>query len=73
VVGVIAALAALLVLLAWFFWPSDAPPPTGRRTPAPRAGVEDETELDQAERDVQDAPDEHTVRDWGPGVQKPLI
>ncbi len=68
--GVIAALAALLALLAWFFWPSDAP--TDRQPPAPRAGV-DEAELEQAEREVQEAPDEHTVRDWGPGVQKPPI
>jgi hypothetical protein len=35
--------------------------------------VEDEVELEQAERDVQEAPDEDTVRDWGPGVQKPPI
>jgi hypothetical protein len=70
-VGVIAALATLLVLLAWLLWPSDSSP--GQRTPAPRAGVEDEVELEQAERDVQEAPDEDTVRDWGPGVQKPPI
>jgi hypothetical protein len=74
-VSVIAALAALLALLAWFFWPSDAPRhlPAGRQTPLPRAGVEDEAELERAERDVQEAPDEHTVRDWGPGVQRPPI
>ena len=70
-VGVIAALAALLALLAWFFWPS-ADASTSRRTPAPRAGV-DEAELQEAEREVQEAPDEHSVRDWGPGVQKPPI
>ena len=65
-VGVIAALAALLALLAWFFWPSsDVRPPTTPR------GVEDEAELEQAEREVQEAPDEETVRDWGPGAHKP--
>ena len=70
-VGVIAALAALLVLLAWFFWPSGDAHASGR-TQGPRPGV-DEAELEQAERDVQEAPDEETVRDWGPGVQKPPI
>jgi hypothetical protein len=70
-VGIIAALAALLALLGWFFWPSaDVPTP---RTPGPRPGIEDEAELEAAERDVQEAPDEHSVRDWGPGVQKPPI
>ncbi len=67
-VGVIAALAALLALLAWFFWPSsDVRPPTTR------VGVDDDAQLEQAEREVQEAPDEHTVRDWGPGVSKPPI
>lgn len=67
---VIAGLIALFALLAWFFWPSAAT--TGRRTPAPRDGV-DQTELEEAEREVQEAPDEDSVRDWGPGVQKPLL
>lgn len=68
--GVVAVIAVLLALLAWFFWPSDAP--TSRPTPAPRAGV-DEAELEQAEREVHEAPDAESVRDWGPGVQKPPI
>jgi beta-lactam-binding protein with PASTA domain len=67
-VGVIAALAALLALLAWFFWPS-----ADVRPPVRRTDVDDEAELEQAEREVQEAPDEETVRDWGPGVQKPPI
>jgi len=67
-VGVIAALAGLLALLAWFFWPSGDVRPPARRT-----GVDDERELEQAEREVQEAPDQETVRDWGPGVQKPPI
>lgn len=66
-----AALAALLALLAWFFWPSSGP--TRRQTPPPPRADVDEAELEQAEREVQEAPDEHTVRDWGPGVQKPPI
>jgi len=67
-VGVIAAVAALLALLAWFLWPS-----ADVRPPARRTDVDDEAELEQAEREVQEAPDEETVRDWGPGVQKPPI
>ena len=68
--SVVVVIAVLLALLAWFFWPSNRVTP---QTPAPRAGVEDEAELEEAEREVQEAPDEHTVRDWGPGVQKPPI
>ena len=65
--GTIAAIGALLLLLAWFFWPG-----ADTRTPATRADV-DAAELEEAEREVQEAPDEHSVRDWGPGVQKPPI
>ena len=28
---------------------------------------------DAAEREVQEAPDEHSVRDWGPGASKPPL
>ena len=66
--GVIVLLAGLLAALAWFFWPS-----TDSRTPTRRADIDDAAELEQAERDVQEAPDEHAVRDWGPGVSKPPI
>ena len=69
--GVIAVLAALLGLLAWFFWPGSNASADGR-TPGPRPGV-DEAELEVAEREVQDASDEHSVRDWGPGASKPPI
>lgn len=31
----------------------------------------DQDELDQAERDVREAPDADSVRDWGPGTAKP--
>ena len=69
--GFVVALAAVLALLAWFFWPSnDATTP---RTPGPRPGIDDEAELEQAEREVQEAPDQDSVRDWGPGVSKPPI
>jgi hypothetical protein len=77
-IGTIAVIGALLLLLAWFFWPSDSPtrgrPPRLPRPPRPvsRPGV-DERELEEAEREVQEAPDEETVRDWGPGVQKPPL
>ena len=60
--GTIVVIALLLVALAWFFWPSKSP----------RARV-DNPELAEAEREVQEAPNEGTVRDWGPGTgQKPL-
>lgn len=69
--AVVAVIAVLAALLAWFFWPSnDARTP---RTPGPRPGVDDARELEQAEREVQEAPDAESVRDWGPGVQKPPI
>lgn len=65
-------LGVLVLLLAWFLLSGrdDAPEPTTRR----RAGDEiDHAELEQAERDVQEAADEDSVRDWGPGVRKPPI
>lgn len=61
--GTVVVIAVLLLALAWFFWPSKTPP---------RANVAN-AELDQAEREVQEAPNQETVRDWGPGTgQKPL-
>ena len=62
--------AVLLLILAWFFFGgrSDAPEPTARRHPSDAI---DHAELEQAERDVQDADDEDSVRDWGPGAGKP--
>jgi hypothetical protein len=59
----IAVVAVLLVSLAWFFGPAAAPP---RR-------IVDNAELEAAERDVQEAADPESVKDWGPGTgQKPL-
>jgi hypothetical protein len=66
--AVVVVLAAVLALLAWLLWPSAAP---GRR-PAPRDDI-DRAELEQAEREVQEAPDQDSVRDWGPGASKPPI
>jgi hypothetical protein len=61
--GTVVVSAVLLLLLAWFFWPS--------RSPGRRGG--DNAELEQAEREVQEASNEETVRDWGPGTgQRPL-
>ena len=60
----------LLLGLAWFFLGGrgDAPEPTAHRKVNEDI---DYTELDQAERDVRDADDEDSVRDWGPGTGKP--
>jgi beta-lactam-binding protein with PASTA domain len=66
--AVIAVIAVLLIGLAWFLWPSKDAGPARRKRPDV-----DETELEAAEHDVQEAADEETVRDWGPGSgQKPL-
>jgi len=62
----------LLVALAWFLLGGrDRPPePTAHRRVDEAI---DYTELERAEREVRDATDEESVRDWGPGVQKPPI
>jgi hypothetical protein len=65
--GIVVTLAGVLALLVWFFWPS-----SDTRTPATRVDV-DARELEQAEREVQEAPDQDSVRDWGPGASKPPI
>jgi hypothetical protein len=68
VAATIVALAALLALVAWFFWP--ARESAGGRPSRPRPGV-DEDEVERAEREVQEASDEEHVRDWGPGAAPP--
>jgi beta-lactam-binding protein with PASTA domain len=66
--AVIGVSAVVLIVLAWFFWPSKHVRPASRDRPDV-----DESELEAAERDVQEAVDEESVRDWGPGTgQKPL-
>ena len=68
--AVLVAIAVVLLLLGWFLFGGRgrAPEPTAHR----RANETiDFTELEQAERDVQEASDEDSVRDWGPGAGKP--
>ncbi len=62
----------ILAALLWFFLGGrdDAPEPTAHRTVNERDDI-DRSELERAERDVQDAADEDSVRDWGPGVSQP--
>ncbi len=66
--AVIGVIAVVLIVLAWFLWPGKHAGPARRERPDV-----DESELEAAERDVQEAADEESVRDWGPGAgQKPL-
>lgn len=61
--------AALVAACAWFFWPrGEADEPTAHRRV--REAI-DYTELDAAERDVREAEDADSVRDWGPGATPP--
>ena len=63
--------AGLLAACAWFFWPRrGAVEPTAHR----RADEAiDYGELEEAERDVRDADDEESVREWGPGAPRPPL
>jgi hypothetical protein len=63
------AIAVLLILLGWFLFSGR----NDRKPTAHRSADEsiDYEELEQAERDVRDADDEDSVRDWGPGSTKP--
>lgn len=63
-------IALLVAALAWFFLGgrSSAPEPTAHRRVSEDI---DHSELEQAEREVQDAADEDSVRDWGPGAPRP--
>jgi hypothetical protein len=60
----------LLGVLAWLFLGGrdEAPEPTARRRVT---GDIDYAELEQAEREVREASDEESVRDWGPGASPP--
>jgi hypothetical protein len=67
--GVVVVLA-LAVALGWFLLGGrdHAHEPTVHR----RVNEDiDYSELERAERDVQEAADEDSVRDWGPGAAKP--
>jgi hypothetical protein len=67
--GTIVVIAVLLLALAWFFWPGRSVPGVVRKE---RPDV-DEIELERAEREVQEAANDESVRDWGPGTgQKPV-
>jgi hypothetical protein len=64
----------LLAVLAWLFLGGRSTP--GGLTPGRRPGADseagiDRAELEAAERDVQVAPSEDEVREWGPGAGKP--
>jgi beta-lactam-binding protein with PASTA domain len=66
--AVIGVSTVVLIVLAWLLWPSKNAPPSSRDRPDV-----DEQELEAAERDVQEAADNESVRDWGTGTgQKPL-
>jgi hypothetical protein len=63
-------LAVLVAVLAWFLRGGRG----GAREPTAHRAVREDidyTELEEAEREVREAPDEDSVRDWGPGVRKP--
>lgn len=73
--AVIGVSAVVLIVLAWFLWPSKAAGPARRERAGAGAGGADvdDAQLEAAERDVREAADEESVRDWGPGTgQKPL-
>jgi hypothetical protein len=62
----------LLVGFGWlcFGGRDEAPEPTAHR----RVNEDiDYTELDEAEREVREAQDEESVRDWGPGIGRPPL
>jgi hypothetical protein len=63
---------ALLLLLAWLVWGgrNDTAEPTANRRADATDDI-DRAELDRAEQDVREAPDEDSVRDWGPGTGRP--
>jgi hypothetical protein len=65
-------LGALLLILVWLVWGGrdDSPEPTANRRADATDGI-DHAELDRAEQDVQEAPDQDSVKDWGPGAARP--
>jgi len=71
-VATLVVLAALLLLLAWLVWGGrdDPSEPTANRRADATDDI-DRAELDRAEQDVRQAPDEDSVRDWGPGAGRP--
>jgi hypothetical protein len=69
-IGMLIAVAALMGVMAWLLSGSRGPghEPTVDRRPDDDVN---RAELEEAEREVKDAPDAESVRDWGPGAGKP--
>jgi hypothetical protein len=70
VTAILVVFGILLVLFLWFVLGGRG----GTHEPTLHRRHDDtvnRAELEQAERDVQAAPDEQSVRDWGPGAAKP--
>ena len=68
--GALIAVAAILVLLAWLLFGgrgSKHEPTLHKR----HSDDVDVAELEEAEREVREAPEQDAVRDWGPGAGKP--
>src|SRR5436190_2625992 len=63
-------LVVCAVALGWFLLPRREAPPEPTAGRRPNADI-DYAELEEAEREVQEAPDEDSVRDWGPGTGTP--
>ena len=69
-IGMLIAVALLIAVMAWLL--SGKPGPGHEPTLDRRHDDSiDRAELEEAEREVQDAPDQDAVRDWGPGAGKP--
>lgn len=68
--GMLVVFGLLLLALGWLLLSGrgKSHEPTLHRT---HSDDVDRAELEEAEREVQDAGDEDAVRDWGPGAGKP--
>ncbi len=71
-VATLIVFGALLLTLAWLLWGGrgGATEPTVNRRADATDDI-DRAELDRAEQDVQEASDQDSVRDWGPGAGRP--
>jgi len=70
VTATVVVFVVLAAAVAWLFLAGRG----GTHEPTAHRGWDhdtDRTELEAAERDVQEASDEDSVRDWGPGATKP--
>jgi hypothetical protein len=68
--GALIAVAAILAVLGWLLLGGRG----GKHEPTVHRRHDEDVdvaELEEAEREVQDAPDAESVRDWGPGAGKP--